>query len=67
VTREDLTAIFNHGTRGLTRTAAVAALKTSGFGKTAAYKALSMDGRFAPWLQFAPEGTISWKDLTGNE
>jgi hypothetical protein len=61
VTREDLTAIFNRGTRALTRTAAVAALKALGFGKTAAYKALSMDGRFAPLLQFAPNGIITLK------
>jgi type IV secretory pathway VirB10-like protein len=61
VTREDLATIFNNGTRGLTRTAAVAALKALGFGKTAAYKALSMDGRFAPCLQFSPGGSITWK------
>ncbi len=60
ITREDLEAIFN-GVRGLTRTAAVSALKTFGFGKTAAYDALSPDGRFSAWLQCAPDGIITWK------
>jgi len=61
VMRADLATIFNNGTRALTRKAAVDALKVLGFGKTAAYKALSMDGRFARCLQFAPDGLISWK------
>jgi hypothetical protein len=61
VTREDLSAIFNNGSRTLTRTAAVSALKQLGFGKTAAYKALSIDGRFASLLQFAPDGIITWQ------
>lgn len=61
VTREDLSAIFDNGSRTLTRTAAVAALKALGFGKTAAYKALSMDGRFGSLLRFAPDGIIGWK------
>jgi hypothetical protein len=61
VTREDLSAVFSNGSRILTRQAAVAALKQFGFGKTAAYKALSTDGRFASLLLFAPDGMISWK------
>jgi hypothetical protein len=44
-----------------TRTGAVAALKSLGFGRTAAYDALSADGRFASWLQVAPDGIITWK------
>lgn len=60
ITREDLAVIFN-GARGLTRTAAVSALKAFGFGKTAAYDALSPDGRFSAWLQCAPDGIITWK------
>jgi hypothetical protein len=63
VTREDLATVFHHGARGLTRTAAVAALKNLGFGKTAAYDALSPDGRFSAWLQCAPDGIITWKTL----
>lgn len=61
ITREDMATVFHHGGRALTRKAAVAALKTLGFGKSAAYEALAMDGRFAPWLQYAPDGIISWK------
>lgn len=37
ITREDMAATFHHGARSLNRTNAVAALKTLGFGKTAAY------------------------------
>jgi len=53
--------VFHRGARSLTRKAAVAALKSLGFGKTAAYEALSADGRFVSWLQIAPDGTITWK------
>jgi len=60
VTREDLATVFNCGARSLTRTAAVAALKRLGFGKTAAYAALTPDGRFANLLRFAPDGMITW-------
>jgi hypothetical protein len=61
VTREHLANIFHYGARPLTRTAAVAALKRLGFGKTAAYSALLEDGRFSAWLQFTPDGLITWK------
>jgi hypothetical protein len=47
ITREDAAKIFNGG-RGLTRKSAVSALKALGFGKTAAYEALAINGRFAP-------------------
>jgi hypothetical protein len=53
--------IFQYGRRKLDRKAAVTALKALGFGKSAAYEALSIDGRFAPRLQFAPDGIIAWK------
>jgi hypothetical protein len=53
---------FSSAARTLTRTAAVAALKKIGFGKTAAYAALSPDGRFFAWLQFVPDGIITWTD-----
>lgn len=62
ITREDLATVFQRGTRALTRTAAVAALKKLGFGKSAAYDALSEDGRFSAWLQFAPDGIITWTE-----
>ncbi len=41
VTREDIAAVFHHGARPLTRTAAVAALKSLGFGKSAAYDGIN--------------------------
>ena len=62
VTREDLATVFHRGARGLTRPAAVAALKRLGFRKSAAYSALSPDGRFSAWLQCAPDGIISWTE-----
>jgi hypothetical protein len=62
VTREDLAGVFQRGARGLTRTTAVAALKNLGFGKTAAYDALSENGRFSAWLRFTPDGIITWTD-----
>ena len=49
----------------LTRTAAVAALKNLGFGKSAAYDALSADGRFSAWLQFAPDGINYLDGMSG--
>jgi hypothetical protein len=60
VTREDMAAIFNHGVRHLTKRDAVIALEGRNFRKTAAYKALSQGGRFATWLQFSPDGVITW-------
>jgi hypothetical protein len=59
---EDIANVFHRGGRTLTRTAAVAALKSIGFGKSASYAALTPDGRFAAWLQFAPDGIITWTD-----
>ncbi len=61
VTREDLATVFQRGARALSRQNAVAALKNLCFGKTAAYDALSEDGRFSDWLDFAPDGIITWK------
>jgi hypothetical protein len=62
VTREDLATVFNHGTRSINRTAAVTALRKLGFGRTAAYAALTPDGRFSTWLHFAPDGIITWTE-----
>ena len=56
----DLMRIFS-GATVMMRKSAVAALKNLGYGKTAAYDALSPDGRFSAWLQFAPDGIITWK------
>jgi hypothetical protein len=62
VTRADLVTIFDNGKRALSRTVAVTALKRLGFGKSAAYAALSPDGRFSSWLFCAPDGIISWTE-----
>jgi len=62
ITRENMAAIFNHGARKLDRKAAVIALRAFGFGKSAAYEALSPNGRFSSWLHCAPDGKITWKD-----
>jgi hypothetical protein len=61
ITLENMATVFHRGANALTRKAAVAALRKLGFGKTAAYDALSPDGRFSVWLQFAPDGIITWK------
>jgi len=62
VLREDLARIFQHGARSLYRIDAVAELQNLGFSKTAAYEALSPDGRFASWLRIAPDGIITWEN-----
>jgi hypothetical protein len=62
ITREDMADAFQHGARALTRMKAVEALKQLGFGKSAAYEALLENGRFSAWLQFAPDGIITWTD-----
>jgi hypothetical protein len=65
VAREDMANVFQSGRRTLTRTAAVTVLKGLGFGKTAAYAALTSDGRFAAWLKYASDGIITWTDGHG--
>ena len=60
VRREDLAEALAYGARSLTRQEAVTALQARGFGKTAAYKALSPDGRFADFLTQTPDGLIEW-------
>jgi hypothetical protein len=59
IRRKDMEIIFRRGE--LTLTEAVSALKSLGFGKSAAYEALSADGQFSAWLEFAPDGIITWK------
>jgi len=61
IMREDMAKIFRYGARNLTRKEAVVALIGLGFGKTAAYEALAINGRFASWLKIAPDGIIDWK------
>jgi hypothetical protein len=59
IRRKNMEIIFRQGELNLTE--AVSALKGFGFGKSAAYEALSVDGQFSAWLKFAPDGMISWK------
>ncbi|HEY0552239.1 MAG TPA: hypothetical protein VGF13_21745 [Verrucomicrobiae bacterium] len=61
IMREDLAEALEYGGRSMTRGEAVAALQALGFGKTAAYKALSPDGRFVGFIELAPDGLIGWK------
>lgn len=61
VRREDVAEALVYGARSMTRGEAVAALQALGFGKTAAYKALSPDGRFAEFLAQTPDGLLEWK------
>ena len=59
IRRKNMEIIFRQGELNLTE--AVSALKGLGFGKSAAYEALSVSGQFSAWLKFAPDGMISWK------
>jgi hypothetical protein len=59
IRRKNMEIIFRQGELNLTE--AVSALKSLGFGKSAAYEALSVSGQFPAWLKFAPDGMISWK------
>ena len=61
VTREDMAEALAYGAKGFTRKDAVAALVARGFRKTAAYKGLAEDGKFASMLEFTPDGPIVWK------
>jgi hypothetical protein len=61
ITRNHMEIVFQRGTRTFYRTEAVEALKGLGFGQSAAYEAVSPNGRFSAWLQFAPDGVIFWK------
>ena len=60
VTREDLAESLAYGARGFSRKEAVAALVARGFRKTAAYKALAEDGRFADMIEFTANG-LTWR------
>ncbi len=58
VTREDLAEALAYGGRPFTRKEAVEALEALGFRKTAAYKAMAADGKFASMLAFSPDGVV---------
>ena len=62
ISRADMATIFENGQRSMTRNEAVSALKQLGYGKTAAYSALSEYGRFSAWLIFGSDGIISWAE-----
>ena len=61
ITREDIAGALEYGARSVPRGEAVAALQALGFHKTAAYRALSANGRFAEFIEIAPDGLIEWK------
>jgi hypothetical protein len=61
IKREDIAEALEYGSRSVPRGEAVAALQALGFHKTAAYKALSASGRFAEFMEIAPDGLIEWK------
>jgi hypothetical protein len=59
--REDLAEALGYGARRLTRKEAVGALEAMGFRKTAAYKALTLDGKLGDLIEVTPDGLIEWK------
>jgi hypothetical protein len=61
VTREDLAEALAYGERAFTRKEAVAAIEVLGFRKTAAYKALSAEGKFGSLIEFTPDGLMAWR------
>jgi hypothetical protein len=61
ITREDLAEALEYGVRYMALGEAVTALQSFGFGKTAAYKALSANSKFGSLLEFTPDGLIEWK------
>ena len=60
ITDADMTLVFENGAKPLTRTEARDALTAAGAGRSAAYEALKLDGRFAGRLTEA-DGLLSWK------
>jgi hypothetical protein len=61
VKREDLAAVFENGTKRLTRKDAVAALKARRVKQTTAYNALRDGGRFASLLDVGEDGLLGFK------
>ena len=61
IRRDDVAEALAYGARSVPRNEAVATLQSLGFHKTAAYKALSARGRFAEFIEIAPDGLIEWK------
>ncbi|MFM2294367.1 MAG: hypothetical protein RLZZ350_780 [Verrucomicrobiota bacterium] len=61
VMRDDVAEALAYGAKQLPRKDAVTALEALGFRKTAAYRALSPDGKFASLIEFTADGLIEWK------
>ena len=61
IKREDVAEALAYGSQSVSRKEAVATLQALGFHKTAAYRALSGNGRFAEFIEIAPDGLIEWK------
>ena len=61
ITREDLAEALGYGARPFTRKEAVGALEALGFRKTAAYKALTPEGKFGSLIEYTPDGFMEWK------
>lgn len=60
ITREDMAEALGYGGHLVSRADAVASLQALGFKKTAAYKALSPEGRFVDLLEVSSDGSIEW-------
>lgn len=60
ISREDVAEALAFGERAVHRTEAVAALQALGYQKSAAYKALTLQGRFADRLRHSRDGLIEW-------
>jgi len=61
IMRDDVAEALAYGARPIPRSDAVAALQALGFQKTAAYKALSEDGRFGELIEHSQDGLVEWK------
>ena len=61
VSRDALAAIFEQGTKRMSRKAAVTALMARGIKQTAAYKALRDDGRFTDCLEVGDDGLMTYR------
>lgn len=61
ITREDVAEALNYGAGKIPLGNAVLALQARGFGKTAAYKAFSSQGKFGDLIESMPDGLIEWK------
>ena len=61
ITDANMATVFDNGAKRLTKTAARDALMATGAGRSAAYDALKLDGRFAGRLTEDADGRLAWK------